>query len=471
MKKIFPLVLFVVLYLLIWDGLTLLIHSPYSISPDTAENIMWGMHPSLMYDKHPGLGALFLKPFVLLFSPLLANLLATSICIVVTWLYIYKIIRLYFEHKEAIFVTLLSLLSFFYMGEFFLQYNQNIILLPFWTASAYFFIKAIDSNRTIYWLLTALIVALAVYAKFQIAIVAVAMLAYLIFNYKACYTKNILLSAIFGFVLLIPGMVSLYELNFITIHYVAARVAEPNSSMLFNIFNGLFDSIFQLLNFAVAIVILLYLAFRKNIIRVYSKLSNNQKAIVYIGVVPYIIFCLLEMFNGALPTEWLVCATALFIPAIYVLFRLKTINISLYKIEVFGLIVNLIYFIAFNISTFTNNKIEHNNIGNGIAVVADNLIKDNHLAYPEYASGSWDYGLYLTAFMSKHPNFVREWYKLSSKGSMVMVFPGCGGEYGYIDNDIKTLGYTLIYKTCQNVQLTDKIKPQEKPFTFYFVEK
>lgn len=60
--------------------------------------------------------------------------------------------RLYFEHKEAIFVTLLSLLSFFYMGEFFPQYNQNIILLPFWTASAYFFIKAIDSNRTIYWL-------------------------------------------------------------------------------------------------------------------------------------------------------------------------------------------------------------------------------------------------------------------------------------------------------------------------------
>lgn len=96
--------------------------------------------------------------------------------------------------------------------------------------------------------LTALIVALAVYAKFQIAIVAVAMLEYLIFNYKACYTKNILLSAIFGFVLLIPGMVSLYELNFITIHYAAARVAEPNSSMLFNIFNGLFDSIFQLLN-------------------------------------------------------------------------------------------------------------------------------------------------------------------------------------------------------------------------------
>ncbi|MGX9894144.1 glycosyltransferase family 39 protein [Francisella orientalis] len=334
-----------------------------------------------------------------------------------------------------------------------------------------FFIKAIDTNKIIYRLLTALIVALAVYAKFQIAIVAVAMLEYLIFNYKVCYTKNILLSAVFGFVLLIPGMVSLYELNFITIHYAAARVAEPNSSMFFNICNGLFDSIFQLLNFAVAIVILIYLAFRKNIIRIHSKLSNNQKAIIYIEMVPYIIFCLLEMFNGALPTEWLVCATTLFIPAIYILFRLKISNISLYKVVVLGLIVNLIYFIAFNIGTFTNNKIGHNNISNSIAVVADNLIKDNHLAYPEYASGSWDYGLYLTVFMREHPKFVRQWYKLDSKGSMVMVFLGCGGEYGYIDNDIKTLGYNVIYKTCQNVQLTDKIKPQEKPFTFYFVEK
>lgn len=49
------------------------------------------------------------------------------------------------------------------------------------------------------------------------------------------------------------------------------------------------------------------------------------------------------MFNGALPTEWLVCATALFIPAIYILFRLKATNISLYKIAVFSLVVNLIY--------------------------------------------------------------------------------------------------------------------------------
>ena len=49
-QKINPLVLFISLYIFIWAGLTLLIHSSTSISPDTAENIMWGFHPSFMYD-------------------------------------------------------------------------------------------------------------------------------------------------------------------------------------------------------------------------------------------------------------------------------------------------------------------------------------------------------------------------------------------------------------------------------------
>ena len=122
-KKINPFALFVVLFLVIWVGFTLLIHSSTSVSPDTVENMMWGMNPSLMYDKHPGLGPLFLIPFTYFFNPLLANLLATTICILITWLFLYKTLKIYFCEKEATFVSLLSVASFFYMGEFFLQYN------------------------------------------------------------------------------------------------------------------------------------------------------------------------------------------------------------------------------------------------------------------------------------------------------------------------------------------------------------
>ena len=245
MKRISPLILFICLYLFIWVGMTLMLHSSTSISLDTAENIIWGMHPSLMYDKHPGLGQLFFIPFYSTFSPLLADLIAVTVCILITWYYLFKINRLYFDTNESMFVTLLSILSFFYMGEFFIQYKQNIILLPVWCASAFYFIKAIETNKIVFWILTAIAVALSVYAKFQIALLAISMLLYIAFNFDKKYLSNITLAVIIGTFLLVVGFISLYDTDFSTITYVTDRVSETNTGMFFNIMYSLFDSVFQ----------------------------------------------------------------------------------------------------------------------------------------------------------------------------------------------------------------------------------
>jgi len=292
----------------------------------------------------------------------------------------------------------------------------------------------------------------------------------LVFNYSAKYTKNLCLAILLGLFLLIPGAVVLYKLDFITFKYATDRVTESNSSFVFNLLNGIFDTVFQLLNFIIAIVVILYLWSRKKIVRQNNKLSLSNKAIIYTGLTPYVIFCLLEVINGPLPTEWLVCATTLILPAVYVLLKLRLKSIAMYKLITFAILVNAMYFIIFNINSFVGNHIEHNNIGKNIAVTADSLIKENSLPYPNYASGSWDYGLYLTVFMKHKPVFVRKWFNLHDKGVMLMVFPGCGEDYAYVDKDISVVGYKVLFKKCDDVELTDKLSQEKRPFTFYLVE-
>ena len=443
LKKINPLLLFVLLYLLIWVGLTLLIHNPYSVSPDTVENMMWGLNPSLMYDKHPGLGPLFLIPFTYLFNPLLANLLATTFCILVTWLFLYKTLKIYFCKKEAIFVTLLSISSFFYMGEFFLQYNQNIILLPFWSAAIYYFIKSLDTNNSIDWILTAIALALGVYAKFEIGLLVIAMIICLAINFDRKYLKNILLATFVGSLSLAPGIVSLFNIDFATIKYASIRINESNTSVIYNILLAIVNSLFQLLNFAIGIIIVSYLFYKKKIIKENS--SSKKKILIILGITPYLIFCFLEAIKGKLPVEWLVCATIFVFPAIYSLLRIKLSVINLHKLALLIVTVNMIFFISFNLSSFTGKTIAHNNIGNSISLSAESFLTKNNLAEPQNVSGNWKYSLYLPVFMKSQPNYVREWQQSDTKGTMLLVYPDCN-----MDIDVNKYGYKLIKEVYFN---------------------
>ena len=46
---------------------------------------------------------------------------------------------------------MLSSLSYFYMANFALQYNQNTIMLPFWVMSAFYFWLAIKEPNLKNW--------------------------------------------------------------------------------------------------------------------------------------------------------------------------------------------------------------------------------------------------------------------------------------------------------------------------------
>jgi hypothetical protein len=197
-----------------------------------------------------------------------------------------------------------------------------------------------------------------------------------------------------------------------------------------------------------------------------SPLNAIVPLLAMLGIIPYLIFVIVEMFNGVLPTEWLVCTTILIVPAVYALLRIKIVNINLYKVVALGLIVNLVYFTSFNLNTFYSTNIEHNNIGDGIAISGKEFINENHLSNPGYVSGDWKFAYYLTVFMPTHPQYIRNWTTAYINGNTLLIFPGCN-----LNMIFKSYGYPVIKKECKNVTLTDKHTLQTKPFSYYYASK
>jgi hypothetical protein len=126
----------------------------------------------------------------------------------------------------------------------------------------------------------------------------------------------------------------------------------------------------------------------------------------------------------------------------------------------------LVYFTSFNINKFYGSNIEHNNIGDSIAISAQDFIKKNNLPSPTYVSGAWNYSFYLAVFMHTKPSFIRKWQTSNKKGSMILIFDGCN-----LNMNMKQYGYNLVKNECKSVKLIDKHKPQTAEFTYYYVTK
>ena len=187
------------------------------------------------------------------------------------------------------------------------------------------------------------------------------------------------------------------------------------------------------------------------------------------GLLPYLIFFILEEFKGELPVEWLVVVNSLLTISLYSLFKIRIKNINFKSIIIFGLLVNLVYFIGFNLNTFSDKQIEHNNIGSSVAIAADNFISKNNLAQPQYVSGNWKYSLYLPIFMKNKPAYIRNWEaNKNSKQDILLIFDGCGKQF---DNTIIKNGYAIKKQECTEIYPIDKFSPKPNKFSYYLVQR
>ena len=184
---------------------------------------------SYTYDKHPGLCAFVLKIFSLLTcgNAILADVLSSGLCVLVSLIYIYKICKRFFSKEEATFITVISTFSAYYILQYFIMYNQNVILLPFWVIVSYYFILVLEKNLYKNWIMLVIFTSLGVYAKFEILLLSGIMFLYILFFFKREYISKLITSAIVFFIAIIPAVIGIIEQNYTPILWIVKETNTP----------------------------------------------------------------------------------------------------------------------------------------------------------------------------------------------------------------------------------------------------
>ena len=470
----------IIIYLAVWLVGSYLINNSHDLYVDVLENITWSNHLKITYEKHPGLGAAFLK-LILYFitNPLLASLVASATCMLVSLAFTFKTMRLYLTKDESLFLIIIISLSSIYTDYSFVQYNQNVILLPFWVMSCYYFSLVLKNNALKYWVLLAAVCSLSVYAKFEVGLLFIVFATYMLFNFKRKYLTNFVISAILFLLFLIPLFIALFENNFAPIRYALdGNVNNTESTSI--IYKLLFAQVFNLSSLgyvAVPLLFTIFLIFKKRVyIDKYSSFIRKLgHPLVVFGVYPLLIFAVLQTIAIHLEYGWLLVILSMSVPGFYYLFDFKIKPTVFKNIIVYALLIHATVFIVYNSFIYFGPTVTTRNYGNEVAIEAQQFIARNHKTgqinhiignTPHYNQLS----LSVAAFLKSKPyaNISFNDPLVPYNETSLAVFADCSPQN---EQYMLSSGYTFTAHECINIKSTGEYKTVSRDISFYLVRK
>jgi 4-amino-4-deoxy-L-arabinose transferase-like glycosyltransferase len=225
-KPLMALGIWAAYHLVVWTLLPLLSHACLPL--DSVEAVLWGSQWEWGYDKHPPLSAWVAE----LFSDLFGDggiYFVSQLCIVTAGLGIYKLGRLFrLSTRQAVLsVILIDTIFFYQYGS--VEFNVNILQLPFWAWGWYFGINAVQNKRFLSWVGLGACVALGALTKY----IAVFLLIPL---FAAWWKRGELLTALrspglyvaglTAMLLFLPHFLWMIDHEWITITYGVSRGSE-----------------------------------------------------------------------------------------------------------------------------------------------------------------------------------------------------------------------------------------------------
>ncbi len=234
MKKlsVSPLYIFLCVHVFVW---TLL---PYfcrrTIPMDSLEAIVWGGFWEFGTNKHPPLSGFLIYPFyeLLAESPLAVYLLS-QICIVLGFIYIYKLAKCFISRQKAMLATMMMEGVVYYTITS-AEYNVNIVSLALWPMNVYYFYQSLTQNKIKDWGLFGIVSALNILNKYVSGILFVPMLLYVLFTKKGrkVFGSFGAYFAVFLAVLLcLPHLCWLWQYDFYTFSYFVGRTGGETSEL------------------------------------------------------------------------------------------------------------------------------------------------------------------------------------------------------------------------------------------------
>ncbi|QIV95185.1 glycosyltransferase family 39 protein [Allofrancisella frigidaquae] len=464
-------------YLLIWIGLSILIYDANALPIDVAENIAWSKHLQIAFDKHPFLGAFFIK-LILPFSPstMVANLLASSICLLVTLLYTYKVTKLFMSKNESIVIIILSSCGGIYTALNFVDYSQNSIVLPFWVMSCYYFTLAMRNNKFIYWVTLGLVCALGLYAKLEMGLIILCLALYLAFNYKKEYLSKVFISFWIFIVSLIPLIWWLFYTNFALINYALNRYSglrATDHNIIINFLLAQLNNLSTIGIIAVPILCILIL-FKIGIFRIQKNIETTflkrlRQPLVCYGLYPLLFFFALQTYKVHIEYGWLIPIMSLTLPAVFYLLNIKIREFSLRKIVYVVLCFQILVFMVYNLFGYFTPMKDPRTLSNHVALKAEEFWQQNESQPLKNVIGY--FSIYITPFISDTATAYRNFEdtRIPTNTVSLGVLDNCNikANNAYLES----LGYTIGKQKCITIDRVGRYSDEKQNFTLYILEK
>lgn len=240
--------LLILLYIAAWSFLPFLIRS--SIPMDTVEAIAWGHEWQMGYNKHPPMSAFFAELFFVCFGEFGVYFLSV-VCVLISLFFIKKTSEILSDKSNKIpYYIFLSLPIFtIYAVEF----NVNIMLLPFISICSYLTLRISKKNLFLDWTLLAIFSSCCILSKYTGLVFVGVFYLYLFFSNKGFKNWKLYASVLSFVLLLLPHAIWLFKNDFIIIKYAMGRSLHEKSTFslmkILHLFIGQVSMIFPLFFF------------------------------------------------------------------------------------------------------------------------------------------------------------------------------------------------------------------------------
>ncbi len=309
-KRIFY--IFLIVNMLLWSCLQL---TRNIISIDAMEAITWGNLISFGTNKHPPLSGWLISGFYHLTGGSdFAVYLLGQLCILVGFIFIYKLAKFFVSEEKAFCSTMILEACIYYTYYIYIDnFNCNVLLMAFWPMVTYYFYKSLKENQTKDWLLFGLTSGLAFLGKYQIVFLFFAMFIYLIIaDRKQFKQKGMYLAILTGLIVIAPHVIWLFNNDFFSFAYMIDRTASETHNLplilvkLSHLFYPVKFIVDQILVIGGCITIYLLTALHaKNISTNKDGNKSDKIFLLSVGILPILAQGFMAVYTGSrVPGIW-----------------------------------------------------------------------------------------------------------------------------------------------------------------------
>ncbi|MDR1480196.1 MAG: glycosyltransferase family 39 protein [Planctomycetaceae bacterium] len=224
----------------LWVILPTLFHWGYR--DDALELQFIGKEWVLATRKHPMLPAWILEIINILTNrAFAAPFIAAQLCAVISLWSVWRLGRQVLSEKLAL-LGIFAVTPYWYFTINSTKFNQNNVLIMFWSLSIYFVFQAFQTRRLRYWIGAGAMLGLVLHAKYTAVFLIFAILVFTVLNTKTrgCWKGIYPYLTIFtAFLVFLPHLIWLYQNDWATLTYAQDRATGNTLNQTFFLFSPL----------------------------------------------------------------------------------------------------------------------------------------------------------------------------------------------------------------------------------------